>query len=59
MTDSYMDPNAIPDIAPTITHDIVLTVAEANAQIEPLSPPSRDADAAIHKILLSGRMSRS
>jgi hypothetical protein len=39
MTDSDMDPNAIPDIAPTITHHGVLTVAEANAQLEALAPP--------------------
>jgi hypothetical protein len=31
MTDSDIDPNAISDIAPTITHHGVLTVAEANA----------------------------
>jgi hypothetical protein len=39
MTDSDMDPNAIPDIAPTITHHAVLTVAEANAELEALAPP--------------------
>jgi hypothetical protein len=39
MTDSDMDPNAIPDIAPTITHHGALTVAEANAQLEALAPP--------------------
>jgi hypothetical protein len=54
-----MDPNAILDISPTITHHGVLTVAEANAQLEALAPPSRYADAAMHKILLTGRMSRS
>jgi hypothetical protein len=36
MTDSD---NAIPDIAPTITHQGMLTVAEANAQLEALAPP--------------------
>jgi hypothetical protein len=36
---SNMDPHAIPDIAPTITHHSVLTVAEANAQLESLAPP--------------------
>jgi hypothetical protein len=39
MTDSDMDPNSIPDIAPTITHHDVLTIAEANAQFEALAPP--------------------
>jgi hypothetical protein len=39
MTDSDMDPNAIPDIAPTINHHGVLTFAEANAQLEALTPP--------------------
>jgi hypothetical protein len=39
MTDSDMDPNAIPDIAPMITHHGVLTVAEANYQLEALAPP--------------------
>jgi hypothetical protein len=46
MTDSDMDPNAIPDIAPTITHHGVLTLAEANAQLEALVTPSIYADAA-------------
>jgi hypothetical protein len=59
MADSYMDPNAIPDIAATMTHHGVLIVAEANAQLETLAPPSIDADAAMNKIMLSGRMSRS
>jgi hypothetical protein len=36
---SDMDPNAIPDIAPTVTHHSVLTVAEANAHLEALAPP--------------------
>jgi hypothetical protein len=39
---SDMDPNAIPDIAPTITHHGVLTVAEANAQLEALAPPPQE-----------------
>jgi hypothetical protein len=39
MTDSDMDPNVILDIAPTITHHGVLTVAEANAQLEAVAPP--------------------
>jgi hypothetical protein len=34
-----MDPNAIPDISPTITHHDVLTVAEENSQLEALTPP--------------------
>jgi hypothetical protein len=38
-SDSDMDPNAIPDIAPTINHHGALTVAEANAQLEALAPP--------------------
>jgi hypothetical protein len=38
MTYSNIDPNAIPDIAPTITHHGVLTVAEENAQLEALAP---------------------
>jgi hypothetical protein len=59
MAGSDMDPNAIPNISPIITHHGVLTVAEANAQLEALAPPSRDAYAAINNILLSGRMSIS
>jgi hypothetical protein len=39
MTHSDMDPNAIPDIAATITDHGVLTFAEANAQLEALAPP--------------------
>jgi hypothetical protein len=39
MTDSDMDPNAIPDISPTITHHGVLTIAEENTQLEALVPP--------------------
>jgi hypothetical protein len=39
MTDSDMDPNAIPDITPTMTRHGVLTVAEENAQHEALTPP--------------------
>jgi hypothetical protein len=39
MTDSDMDPNAITDIAPTITHHGVLTVAEANSQLEAMVSP--------------------
>jgi hypothetical protein len=39
MTDSDMDPNAIPDSAATVTNHGVLTVAEANAQLETLAPP--------------------
>jgi hypothetical protein len=35
---SDMDPNAIPDIAPMITHHGVLTVAEENYQLEALAP---------------------
>jgi hypothetical protein len=35
---SYMDPNNIPDISPTITHNGVLTVPEVNAQLEDLAP---------------------
>jgi hypothetical protein len=34
-----MDPNAIPDISPAITHHGVLTVAEENSQLEALAPP--------------------
>jgi hypothetical protein len=36
-----MDPNAIPDISPTITHHGVLTVAEENAQLEGVVPPQK------------------
>jgi hypothetical protein len=39
MADSDMEPNAISDIAPTITHHGVLTVAEKNVQLEALAPP--------------------
>jgi hypothetical protein len=59
MVNSDMDPNVILDIAPTIAHLGVLTVAEANAQFEALAPPQEMKDAAMNKIMLSGRMSRS
>jgi hypothetical protein len=36
-----MEPNAIPDISPTITHHGVLTVAEENSQLEDLAPLKR------------------
>jgi hypothetical protein len=39
MTHSDMDPNAIPDIAATITDHGVLTFAEANVKLEALAPP--------------------
>jgi hypothetical protein len=34
-----MDPNAIPDIASTISHHGVLTVAQASSQLEAVVPP--------------------
>jgi hypothetical protein len=39
MTDSDMDPNAIPDISLAMTHHGVLTVAEENPQLEAFAPP--------------------
>jgi hypothetical protein len=41
MTDLDMDSNDIHDIAPTMTHHGVLTVAEANTQLEALAPLNR------------------